>query len=423
MNYDLWISGFRDPFTGELKDLGIKDGIITYNGRFFDGVKQTFQARETVTAAGKLLIPGLVEAHIHLDKAFLTQRMNREAENLTDAIQITADLKNDYTIEDIIERSVALIERSIQSGVTHLRCQVEVDPIIGLKSMEAALYVKELYRPFLDMQLVVFPQEGIFKQEGMFELMKQAISMGGDAVGGIPYNDLDALEHLEWVFQLAVERGLPVDLHVDFSDNPEQRTIEDIVELTKKYGMEGKVSVAHLTSLGSMEPEEARAIAARMAEAQVHVITLPATDLYLNGRGDAYKPRRGLTPVRLLLEEGVNVCFGTNNIRNAFTPFGKGDPLDIGFLLAQTAYMGTEADATLLLEMCTTRAAQALNLSYNPFQCHRAADFVLTSANTVSDLIYDRPADRIVWKNGIRTAEISLNQFILKPEPMVRKIN
>ena len=415
MEYDLWISECKDPYSGELRDLGIKSGVITYNGRF-EGKEHAFQATETVTAAGKLLLPGLVEAHIHLDKAFLTQRMSREASDLQDAIQITADLKNEYTIEDIVERSISVIERSIQSGVTHLRCQVEVDPIIGLKSMEAALYVKELYRSSLSMQLVVFPQEGICKQEGVLELMKQALSMGGDAVGGIPYNDPDAVEHLEIVFQLAVDYGLPVDLHVDFSDNPDQRAINDIVELTKKYGLEGKVTVAHLTSLGSIEVDEARAIAARMAEAQIHVITLPATDLYLNGRGDSYRQRRGLTPVRLLLEEGVNVCFGTNNIRNAFTPFGTGDPLDIAFLLAQTAYMGTDSDALLLLEMCTTRAAKALQIPYNPLQCNEPADFVLTNVSAVSDLIYDRPSDRIVWKNGIRTAETSANRFILKPE-------
>ncbi|KAE9133853.1 hypothetical protein PF010_g2654 [Phytophthora fragariae] len=292
---------------------------------------------------------------------------------------------------------------------------VEVDPVTGLKSMEAALQLKALYRSLITIQLVVFPQEGIFQQAGTAELMKQAIAMGGDAVGGIPYNDTDALEHLEWVYRLASETGLPVDLHVDFSDNPEQQAILDIAALTVKYGLQGRVTVAHLTALGSMEPDEARAIAARMAAAEIHVITLPATDLYLNGRGDTHKPRRGLTPVRLLQEEGVNVCFGTNNIRNAFTPFGKGDPLDIAFLLAQTTYMGTRADAVLLLEMCTTRAAKALNLAYTTLAAGTAADFVLTGAQDICDLIYDRTPERIVWKNGIRTAETALNRFVLSP--------
>ncbi|WP_337100342.1 amidohydrolase family protein [Paenibacillus sp. YIM B09110] len=421
MDYDIWVSGYTDPFTGELRDLGVKDGIITYNGRFYDGVKHTVRAKETVTAAGRLVLPGLVESHIHLDKAFLTQRMSREADSLSDAIGMTAALKKDYTFEDIMRRSVAVIERSMQAGVTHLRCQVEVDPIIGLLSMEAALQLKELYRSLMTIQLVVFPQEGIFQQEGTEELMRQAVAMGADAIGGIPYNDTDAREHLEWIFKLAEETGLPVDLHVDFSDDPSHRTIVDIADLTIAYGLQGRVTVAHLTSLGSMESDDARVIASKMAAAGIHVITLPATDLYLNGRGDSYKPRRGLTPVRLLLEEGVNVCFGSNNIRNAFTPFGKGDPLDIALLLGQTAYMGTRADAVLLLEMCTTRAARALNLEYGALACGSAADFLLTGASDICDLIYDRTPERIVWKNGLRTAETALNKFVISPEPIVRR--
>lgn len=418
MDYDLWISGYTDSSSGELRNLGVKDGFIRYNGSFLESDTLTVRAKETVNAAGGLLIPGLVESHIHLDKAFLTQRLTREAENLDDAIGMTAELKKDYSIADIMERSVSVIERCIQFGVTHLRCQVEVDPIIGLKSMEAALLLKERYRSLVTIQLVVFPQEGIFRQEGTAELMRQAAAMGGDAIGGIPYNDPDAIQHLEWVYRLAAETGLPVDLHVDFSDNPEQRTIVDIADITIKYGLQGRVTAAHLTSLGSMETDEARAIAARIAEAQIHVITLPATDLYLNGRGDAFKPRRGLTPVRLLQEEGVNVIFGTNNIRNAFTPFGKGDPLDIAYLLAQTAYMGTKADAKMLLEMCTTRAAKALRFDYKGLEVGAAADFILTGASDVSELIYDRTPERIVWKQGIRTAETTMTRFVLRPESL-----
>ena len=422
MEYDLWISGYTDPFTGELRNLGVKDGVIQFNDQFFnDEANTTIEAKEVVTAAGRLLLPGLVESHIHLDKAFLTTSMSSEANNLQEAIKITADLKKDYTIDDIIKRSILVIERSIQAGVTHLRCQVEIDPIIGLKSMEAALYVKELYRSILSMQLVVFPQEGIFNQEGTTELMKRAIAMGADAIGGIPYNDIDAVQHLEWIFQLAKETNLPIDLHVDFSDNPDDRSILDIIRLTKEYGWQGKVVVAHLTSLGSMDYEEAKEIAIQIAEAKISVITLPATDLYLNGRGDNVKPRRGLTPVDLLLEQGVNVCFGTNNIRNAFTPFGNGDPLDIAFLLAQTTYMGSEQDARLLLEMCTTRAAKALNFEYRGLATNGPADFVLTNAKDICELIYDRTSERIVWKNGIRTAETSETSFIISPDIIVSK--
>lgn len=413
MNYDLWISNYTDPTTDQRCDLGVKDGVITHLSAHAQDDISMNNAAARVEADGRMLLPGLVEPHIHLDKAFLSRRMTREATSLGDAIGMTAELKRGYTVEDIIERSVAVIERSIQSGVTHLRCQVEIDPIIGLKSMEAAIQVRERVKHAMNIQLVVFPQEGIFQQAGTEQLMKQALEMGGDAVGGIPYNDLDPLTHLDCVFGMAAKYGKPVDLHVDFSDDPQDRTILDIAKRAIDYDMRGKVCVAHLTSLGSMLPADAQFIAERMAEAQISVITLPATDLYLGGRGDSYKPRRGLTPVRLLQEAGVNVCLGSNNIRNAFTPFGTGDPLDIAYLLAQTAYMGTKQDAIELLRMCTTRAAAAMNLeNYQGIQVGAAADFVLTAARDVTDLIYDRSPERIVWKSGICTADTTISRSL-----------
>lgn len=417
MEYDLWISGYRDPFTEEVCNLGVKNGKIAYNGPFFeDASYQRIQAEETIVAAGRLLLPGLVESHIHLDKSFLSNQLQQNATTLMEAISFTAELKKDYTIEDIINRSIVVIERSIQAGVTHLRCQVEIDPIIQLKSLEAALYLKSRYSSMISLQLVAFPQEGIFNQPGTQELMLEAVERGVDVIGGIPYNDRDPLEHLEWVFQLAKDNQLPLDIHVDFSDNPSDESIIDIIQLTEKYSMQGQVAVAHLTSLGSMELEKAQQIAKGLAKAEISVMTLPATDLYLNGRGDQVRPRRGLTPVQLLIKEGVNVCFGTNNIRNAFTPFGNGDPLDIAFLLAQTAYLGSEDDAKLLLEMCTTRAAKAIGLDCPGLAVGAPADFVLVDATQASHLIYDRTADRVVWKNGVRIAEANTYKFILEPD-------
>ncbi|HWK22408.1 MAG TPA: amidohydrolase family protein [Ureibacillus sp.] len=417
MEYDLWISGYKDPYTEQLCNLGVKNGIITYTAPFFESsAYQSIQAAETISGAGRLLLSGLVESHIHLDKSFLSSQLQQNATSLTEAISFTAELKKDYTIEDIINRSVVVIERSIQAGVTHLRCQVEIDPIIQLKSLEAALYLKKRYSSMITLQLVAFPQEGIFNQPGTQELMQEAVNRGVDVIGGIPYNDRDPLEHLEWIFQLAKSNELPLDIHVDFSDDPSDETIVDIIRLTEEYGLQGKVAVAHLTSLGSMELPKAEEIAKGLANAQISVMTLPATDLYLNGRGDTVRPRRGLTPVQLLLENGVNVCFGTNNIRNAFTPFGNGDPLDIAFLLAQTAYLGTEEDAKLLLEMCTTRAAKAIGLNYPGIVVGAPADFVLVDATKASHLIYDRTADRIVWKNGVRVAEANTYRYILAPD-------
>ncbi|RIE04472.1 amidohydrolase family protein [Cohnella faecalis] len=227
---------------------------------------------------------------------------------------------------------------------------------------------------------------------------------GVDAVGGVPYNDRDSREHLEFVFRLAEEWGKPIDLHLDFSDDPGTMAIADVVELTKSFGMQNRVAVGHLTALGSAEPETAQRLANDMAEAGISVFALPATDLYLNGRGDAARPRRGLAPVRTLLDAGVNVCFGTNNMRNAFTPFGTGDPLDIGLLLAQTAYMGSREDAAVV-GMCTERAAEALRMTDYGIKSRigcRACAYRRRGLRRANALLYDRPRERKVWRNGIK---------------------
>jgi len=180
--------------------------------------------------------------------------------------------------------------------------QVKVDPILGLSAFKAALELKEKVKHALDMQIVVFPQEGIFKSPGTAELMVEAMRSGGDVVGGITYQDADLEAHLQYVFKLAEKYGKPIDFHADFSDNPEQLANANIAGRTIDAGMQGFVSAGHVTSLGSLKRRQAESIAELIKEADLHIISLPATDLFINGRGDHEKQRRGLTPVSLLLE-------------------------------------------------------------------------------------------------------------------------
>ncbi|CAI6025430.1 amidohydrolase family protein [Cohnella sp. JJ-181] len=392
------IAGATDPARDGRIDILIRDGTIERIVPAGHGVYG--DDRRVFDASGMIVTPGLVETHIHLDKAFLSERLPRPASGLGEAIAMTAALKPGYTAEDVTARSRRALDRAMSFGVSVLRAQTEIDPVLGLISFESALALKTEMADRMALQLVAFPQEGIFNRPGTEELMREAVRRGADAVGGIPYNDRDAAEHLEFVFRLAAESGLPVDLHVDFSDDPDQLAILDVIRCTHEYGLEGRVCAGHLTSLGSVPPDRARRIAAGMAGAGIHVFALPATDLYLGGRGDTHAVRRGITPARLLLEAGVNVCFGTNNLRNAFTPFGTGDPLDIALLLAQTTYMGTEADARLLLGMCTDKAALAIGFDDYGLRPGAPADFALIRADRVTDLICDRPRERAAIRRG-----------------------
>jgi cytosine deaminase len=404
----LFVRGCTDPWTGGLLDIGVQEGMIAFVEEHIPNKEIPYTTCEVVEGEGWVALPGLIETHIHLDKAFLAERMSGSANGVSEAIAMTAELKKTYTLEDIIVRSRRVLDRAIRFGTTLLRAHVEVDPIIGLMSMEAAVKVREEYDELISQQLVIFPQEGIFRSTGTSGLMKEAVKLGADAVGGVPYNDRDSDEHLEFVFRLAESTGLPIDLHLDFSDDPQQLAIQEVISLTRRFGMQGRVAVGHLTSLGSVEPDIAKRISADIASVGISVLTLPATDLYLNGRGDTHRVRRGLTPVHILLEEGVNVCFGTNNMRNAFTPSGTGDPLDMALLLSRTQYMGTEKDATTLLNMCTGAAAIALGMNRYGLRAGCPADFVLIHASSALDVIYDKPVERKVWKHGklIRETEI-----------------
>ncbi|OBZ10156.1 amidohydrolase family protein [Bacillus sp. FJAT-26390] len=400
---DLLLTQVRLQKETRLMDVGIRQGTIVYLAP--SGGEHLPEAHRTQQGNGGMLLPGFVEPHIHLDKAYLLSRMEQEAASLQDAIRMTADMKQGFTKEDMSARSMAVIREAVRSGVTHMRCHAEVDPILGLSAFEAAIELKEKVKHALDLQIVVFPQEGISKSAGTAELMEEAMRLGGDVVGGITYQDLDLSAHLQFVFDLADKYGKPIDFHADFSDNPEQLAIAEIARRTIAAGMQGQVSAGHVTSLGSLERGQAAKAAELIKEADLHIMSLPATDLFINGRGDQEKQRRGLAPISLLREKGVNVVIGVNNVRNPFTPFGKADPLETAWLLAVTAYMGGEADARQLIEMLTDGAARALGIQHYGLQIGAQADMVLFAVASERDILLDKPEQRTVWKRGVKVAE------------------
>lgn len=351
-------------------------------------------------AKGGLVLPGLIEPHIHLEKALLLDRMPGDAASLQEAISMTAALKAGFTEPDMIQRSIEVIRKLSSYGVTRLRCHVEVDPMLGLRAMNSALTVKEKMEDMMGIQIVVFPQEGIISAPGTADLMEEAVRMGADVIGGITYVDPILDDHLNFAFELAARYNRPLDFHVDFSLNAEDEAILHIANKTLDYGFQGRVSAGHVTSLAAMPREKVKLCARKIAEADLHLMTLPATDLYLNGRADNDNTRRGITPVGLLREEGVNVIYGANNIQNAFTPFGNGNPFDIALLLAHTAYMGSEADTDTLVEMATLGAARALGIENYGLRSGAQADLVIFPVQSRRELIIERPRPVGVWKNG-----------------------
>ena len=344
-------------------DIRIEDGRISAIGADLG-----LPGARVLDAGGRVVLPEFVESHIHPDKAFLEERMPNVSGTLEEAIRNTGTLKAGYTLRDVTERAGKVLRWAVAQGTTAMRAHPDVDPLAGLLGVRALLGLRETFAGYLDLQIAAFPQEGICKSPGSLELMEEGLRLGCDAVGGCPYNEAtveDTRRHVETVFELAERHGKPVDMHADFADDvddPRYTTTEMICDLTISRGMQGKVALGHVTSLGALDVDAAGPLFEKISDAGVTIVALPATDLYLNGRKDKKNVRRGQAPVRALLDHGVNVAYSSNNIRNAFTPFGKADLLLVGYLLAQTQHLGSAGQQRAVLEMMTTNAARALGV-------------------------------------------------------------
>jgi len=400
MVLDILMKNVRLEDGEELVDLGIQDGKIKEISQ-----EITEDAEKVIDAEGCVVIPGLVESHIHLDKALIADRKPNKSGTLKEAIEVTAELKPTFTEEDIYERAKQTLEMIIPRGVTAIRTHSEFDPAQGFTGFKTILKLKEEYKDLVDIQVVAFPQEGIFKAPGTEEMMYEAMEMGADVVGGIPYNDAPADEHIDLVFEIAKKYDKPVDLHQDFSDEADDLSIEYLAKKTIEEGYQGRVSVGHLTALHALQDEQLKPIIDLMAEADISVMSLPATDLHLGARNDEYNVRRAVTPIRKLRDGGVNVCIATNNIRNAFTPYGNGDILQTAMLAIPVAHLGGADDLPTVLPMITDHPARAIGLEDYGIKEGNKADLVLMDTKVKEHAIIDIPERLYVIKDGKITVE------------------
>lgn len=392
---DLVLRGAQLPDRDGPVDVVIHEGVIVDVGR-----SGGLAACETIDLGGRVVTPGLVEAHIHLDKALLDDRVVATSGTLAEAIRVTGDAKRGFTVDDIRARARRALDLAVRAGTTAMRSHVEVDPIVGLTGMEAVLPLREEYRNALDLQICAFAQEGIVKSPGTEGLLRRALTMGADVVGGCPYNDTDGAEHVRIVFALAAAFGVDVDFHVDFADEPEHLHIRNVAAETLRTGWRGRVAVGHLTELAAVPPYQQGELVAEIAAAGIGVIVLPMTDLYLMGRRDELNVRRGLAPVRRLLDGGVRVALASNNLRNAFTPVGTGDLVDLAYVAAVAAHMGTPADLRRLLNTITIHPAAILRLPDYGLDRGCRADLVAWDCERVEDVVAARPPRTLVVKRG-----------------------
>ena len=362
---------------------------------------------ETLDGEGNLLIPGLVDPHIHLDKALLLDRYPAVAGTFDEALQTTLKAKSEYTVADIQARARKVIEQAIAFGTTAMRTHVEVDPILQLKSIEALLPLKSAYAWGITLQLAIFAQEGITNQPGTLKLLERAMKMGGDVIGSAPYVDPNPEENIRLIFDLAQEFDCNIDFHLDFLDDDAPLLLPVVIEETLKHNWQHRVCLGHMTKLAGLTPEELADYIPQLQAAGIAILALPATDLYMMARRDTHNARRGVAPIHRLAESGVKVGLATNNVQNLFTPFGDGDVLKICTLLAQVLHLGTTASHQLCLDMATVKAAEAIGIKDHGIAVGKTADLVLLGVDSVSKAIATAPIKRTVIKKGEITAQIS----------------
>ncbi len=397
---ELVIKNARIDDEKPLADIGVSGGKIAKIGNGLSG-------RNTIDVQGDVVVPTFIESHIHLDKALLERVKPNVEGTLAGAIRITGDLKKGFQHDEVMQRSVQVMDMLVAHGTTIVRAHPDTDPLGGLTGFKVMLELKERYKDVVDLQVVAFPQEGIIKLPGAFEIVEEAMKLGADVVGGCPYNENsyeDTKKHVDRMFDLAKKYNKDLDFHADFGDNPDDlryRSIDYIIEKTEAEGFQGRVTVGHMTSLSSIEPDILADTIKRMARARINIVPLPATDMYLSGRGDKNRVRRGVINPKPFIAAGVNVAFSSNNIRNAFTPFGRGDLLMIGSLFEHAAQLGSISDQKLLLDMITNNAAkiQGLQNTYG-LQEGKNADFNVLGTKLLSDIFLDVPVRKYVVKRG-----------------------
>jgi cytosine deaminase len=353
--------------------------------------------------AGRLVVPGFVETHIHLDKSCLLGRCNCEKGTLEEAIGEVAKAKRGFTEEDVYARASQTLEKAIKHGTNRMRTHVEVDPRVGLTSFRALQKLKRDYAWAIDLQLCVFPQEGLLDDPGCEEIMLQALREGADVVGGAPYMDKDSHGQIAMIFAMGKAFNVDVDFHLDFGLDPAHLDLLEVCRLAETSGWGGRTTIGHVTKLSAMRPEAFEAAARRLADSGVAVTVLPATDLFLTGRDSAFNVPRGVAPGHKLRVLGVNANISTNNVLNPFTPFGDCSLIRMANLYANVLQVGAAADLAGCLDMVTSASAKIFNAKDYGIEVGHPADLVALDCATKADAICEIAQPLFGLKHGIRT--------------------
>ncbi|MBV4484657.1 amidohydrolase family protein [Pseudomonas sp. SWRI153] len=379
-----WLRNVR-PYGAPAEDLLIENGVLSQRRPACD----TPLAASDVDGHNQMLTCALVESHVHLDKTLYGQpwRPNSAGPTLKDYISNERRVLREVQAP-IAERAGALLENCIARGSLTMRCHVDIDPEFGLRHVEAMQQLRERYRDLIDLQLVVFPQTGLISRPGTAELMREAMLLGVENVGGLdPCGiDNDPVAQLDIVFRLAAEFGRGVDIHLHDKGELGVWQVALIADYTERFGLQNRVMISHAYCLGMLPWAQVKPVAQRLAALGISLMSSAPADC-------------AVPPFLALRETGVNVCLGSDGIRDAWSPMGNGDMLERAMLLAFRFDLGKDEELAAAFDAATVNGAQALGLEDYGFAMGRRADFLLMPVETLGEAVVSRPL-RQVYRGG-----------------------
>ncbi len=382
---------------GKLTDIGVKDGKIVKIGKIDE------KGEVEIDANGRLASPPFVDPHVHLD-AVLTvgdPRYNMSG-TLWEGIEIWSERKKKLSKEDVKERAKEAIRWAVAQGILAIRTHVDVcDP--SLVALEAMLEVKEEVKDLVDLQIVAFPQEGIVSFPNGENLMRRALEMGADVVGGIPHYEFsreDGIKSIDIILSLAKEFDRDIDVHIDETDDDQSRFLEYLASKTIKEGYQGRVTASHTTAMHSYNNAYAYKLFGVLKKAKMNIIANPLDNIALQGRFDNYPIRRGMTRVKELLKSGINVGFGHDSVMDPWYPLGRYNMLQVAFVGLNLGHMTGYEEIKMAFDAVTKNSAKLMRLDWYGLEEGKDASFVILNAKSEIDAIRLMSEALYVIKNG-----------------------
>ena len=394
-------------------DIGIKgDRIVTVANEL------TEAASNELDATGNLVMPTYVNGHIHLDKCFLQEKMRPNKDyTFGECLELTWEHKAGYTTEDILERAGRAIQEGIMNGTTVYRAFADVDSVGRLRGLEGLLALREQWRDTVHIEVVAFPQEGIIRDPGTSELMEEAMRLGADVVGGLPWFELldeEARSHIDFCFELAKRYDKDIHMLVDDTDNPLSRSLEYLAVKTMREGYQRRVSASHCGALAAYNEVHSHKVMDLLKQANISISSNPHISLVVQGRYDQEPIRRGITRVKQLWQHGVNVFSSQDDVADPFYPFGRNDQQEVAAYLCHTAHMTAPSEIDAAFDFVTYNAARALRLQSYGLEPGCKADLNILAAPTFREVLRRQQPPRWVIRNGKVLARTQVQQEFVK---------